>query len=209
MSGGKKRGENVMSASLKITIPVWLDLFFVWPVLLYRRLKFGYTFRKIPLGEGRFTIVEPRDYYRLNRFHWYAVGQDDLIYAVRNVIKPGVRSKSVSMHRELMNAPEDRLVDHRNNDALDNRMANLRLATYSQNRINSRRDKSKTSSKYIGVCLDKSRNRWVAYINFESKRIHLRRFKNEIDAAKAYDEAARKYHGEFARLNFPEDTDKH
>ncbi len=192
--------------SIQIKVPNWLDLFFAWPVLIYRKWKFGYSYRRIYLGEGRWTIVEPRDYYRLNRFHWYAVGQDDLIYAVRNVIKPGVRSKSVSMHRELMNAPKNRLVDHRNNGTLDNRVNNLRLATYSQNRINSRRDKSKTSSKYIGVCLDKSRNRWVAYINFESKRIHLHRFKNEIDAAKAYDEAAKKYHGEFARLNFKDFT---
>ena len=193
-----------MSASITIRIPVLLDLFFVWPALLYRRIKYGYTFRRISLGEGRWTIVEPRDYYRLNRFHWYAEGQDDLIYAVRNVIKPGERSKSISMHRELMNAPEDRLVDHRNNNALDNRVDNLRLATYSQNRINSRRDKSSTSSKYIGVSLDKSRNRWVAYVNIERKRIHLGRFKNEIDAAKKHDEAAKKYQGEFARLNFPQ-----
>jgi hypothetical protein len=165
-------------------------------------MKYGYAYRRINLGEGRFTIVEPPDFYQLNHFHWYAEGQDVHIYAVRNIIKARGKSTTIRMHREIMNAPAGLLVDHRNNDTLDNRRANLRLATYSQNKINSRRDKSKTSSRYIGVSLVKSNGKWRAYINCDRKRIYLGRFASETEAAKAYDDAAKKYHGEFARLNF-------
>jgi hypothetical protein len=105
------------------------------------------------------------------------------------------------LNRVIMDAPPGLLVDHRNNDTLDNRRANRRLATCSQNRINSRRDKSRTSSRYVGVSLEKGRGKWLAYISYNGKRIHLGRFDDEIEAAKAYDEAAKKYHGEFARLN--------
>ena len=52
---------------IQIKIPIWIDLIFAWPAMIYRWIRHGYTFRKIPLGEGRFTIVEPRDFYWVNR----------------------------------------------------------------------------------------------------------------------------------------------
>jgi hypothetical protein len=66
---------------------------------------------------------------------------------------------------------------------------------------NRRKTKIKTTSQYIGVSLEKSRGLWVTTIRNNNKSIWLGRFNSEIDAAKAYDEAAKKYHGEFARLN--------
>ncbi|MCJ7730610.1 MAG: beta-Ala-His dipeptidase [Sedimentisphaerales bacterium] len=192
-------------ASIQIKIPDWLDKICTWPVIEYRRHKYGYSFRKIYLGEGEWTILEPQDYYRLRDFKWRLLGNGWNFYAVRDVKTKPYRTKVFSMHREIMNPPDGLLVDHRNNDSLDNRKANLRLATHSQNSCNRRKIKSKTSSRFIGVCFDKYRERWTAYIRFHGRRIWLGRFKNEMDAAKAYDEAARKYHGEFARLNFPDD----
>jgi hypothetical protein len=113
------------------------------------------------------------------------------------------------MHREIMNPPEHLLVDHRNNDTLDNRRANLRLATHSENSYNRPKTKAKTTSQYIGIYLEKRTGRWTVKIRANGKRLWLGRFELEIEAAKAYDAAAKKYHGEFARLNFPNLTAEH
>jgi hypothetical protein len=186
-------------------VPCWLDKICACPVLLYRRLHYGYPFRKIFISQDNFTIVDPIDYYWLNNFQWYTEQKDQNIYAVRFILNPGQRPKITSMHRDIMNSPKGLLVDHRNCDGLDNRRANLRLATHSQNQCNKRKRRSKTSSRFIGVSFDKWTGRWYASIKTNGKTIWLGRFDSEIEAAKAYDRAAIKYHGEFARLNFPQD----
>jgi hypothetical protein len=193
-----------MKVNLTIGIPSWLDRIFVTPLLTWRLLRYGFTFRKIYLGEGRFALVDPEDFYWLNSFHWYAEIKSKLIYAARNVILAGEKKIIFSMHREIMNAPDGLLVDHKNCDTLDNRRENLRLATRAQNNCNRRKTKSKTSSRFIGVCFHKRHQRWCVDIRHNGKKIWLGSFVSEIDAAHAYDEAAKKYHGEFARLNFPE-----
>ena len=197
-----------MSAKLTLTIPAWLDLLFTWPLLLYRRLKFGYSFRRISLGDGRFTTVDPDVYYRLNCFNWSAIGQGDKIYAVRYLTLPNKKTKTLRMHREIINAPTRLVVDHENCNSLDNRLANLRLATNAQNVCNRRKTSSKTSSAFRGVHLNKRSGKWIANIGFQYKNIWLGSFDNEIDAARAYDEAAKKYHGEFAKLNFPKEIER-
>ena len=184
----------------------WLDLICVWPLLIFRLLKFGFTFRKIYLGEDEWTLVSPMDYYRLKNFKWYLNGNGKEFYAFRNVkIGPG-KTKMVSMHRQLMDPPPHLLVDHRNNNTLDNRRANLRLATYAENACNRPKIRTKTSSQYIGVYLEKRTGRYTSKIRINGKRLWLGRFASELAAAKVYDAAARKYHGEFARLNFPEEN---
>jgi hypothetical protein len=190
-------------ASIQITVPNWLDRIFAWPVMVYRLWKYGYTYRRIYLGEGQFTILDQEDYYKLSKFRWYIKGSFGKFYAARNYKYDSRQTKTVSMHREIMNAPRGLLVDHRNRDGLDNRRENLRLATYSQNNCNKAKRKN-TSSRFIGVCFNKLNKRWGVNIKPQGKRIFLGYFDNEIDAARAYDEAAKKYHGEFARLNLPE-----
>lgn len=192
-----------MCTSLTFRVPVWLDKIFVLPILLYRRLKFGYTFRKIYLGENRFTLVDQRDFYWLNFYQWNAKQHDSSIYAVRIVVNSPQRIKIVSLHKEIMNPPKGLLVDHRNNYGLDNRNSNLRHATHSQNMCNRRKRRSKTSSRFIGVCFDKNNKRWLAHIGVDGKNIFLGRFDNEIDAAKARDVASKLHFKDFASLNFP------
>jgi hypothetical protein len=201
-----KEEEKVMSTKLTIAIPRWLDRIFACPLLTWRLLRYGFAFRRIYLGENTFTIVDPRDFYWLNNFQWYDQQKDQNTYVVRFILNPGKRVKIVSMHREIMKPPENLLVDHRNCDGLDNRRQNLRLATPSQNMCNRRKTTSKTSSRFVGVCFDKGTGRWLAYIVTEGKTKWLGRFDNEIDAAKARDIAAIKYHKEFARLNFSEEA---
>ena len=192
--------------SIQIKVPNWLDRIFAWPAMWYRKRKYGYPFRKIRLTEGKFAIVDPQDFYWLNNFDWCAKEYSGCFHAVRFNNHGDKEPMMLSMHREIMKPPDELLVDHGNGDGLDNRRNNLRLATHAQNTHNRRKTRSKTSSKFIGVYFDKQTGRWAAKIKNHEKYIWLGRFDNEVDAARAYDKSAQKYRGEFARLNFPEES---
>jgi len=106
------------------------------------------------------------------------------------------------MHRQVIHIPKHMVCDHINRNGLDNRKPNLRPATVSQNLCNRAKRKTKTRSKYKGLEWDKTQRRWKARIQLNGKKINLGSFTNEIDAAKAYDKAAKKLFKEFACLNF-------
>jgi len=101
-----------------------------------------------------------------------------------------------------MDVPEDMVADHINHNGLDNRKANLRLATPADNARNARYPKINTSSKYRGVWYNRQTQKWRATIRVNRKRKQIGYFHNEVEAAKAYDRAARKFYREFAVLNF-------
>lgn len=107
----------------------------------------------------------------------------------------------IRMHRYLMNCPDDMDVDHRNGDGLDNRTSNLRVVTASQNLMNQRPQKGK-SSQYKGVSLHKATGHWTAYIKLGGKKVHLGYSESEIEAALMYDRAAKCEYGEYALVNF-------
>jgi len=106
------------------------------------------------------------------------------------------------MHKQIMRPPRGFFVDHKNRKGFDNRKANLRVATRSQNNCNRKRENRRDTSRYKGVYRDKRDNKWMVCISYNGIRIFLGRFDDEIEAAKAYDEVTRKYHGDFAVLNF-------
>lgn len=118
-------------------------------------------------------------------------------------------SVSVPLHRALLNPRDGMEVDHINGDRFDNRRANLRLVTSAQNKWNVKR-RSPGASRFRGVCRHRARKnekviRWQANIKVNKQLVRLGYFRDEEQAARAYDVAAKKYHGEFATLNFPED----
>lgn len=90
-------------------------------------------------------------------------------------------------------------VDHKDHDLDNNDISNLRLCSRSQNQWN--RIPGRGSSKYKGVCQRSNGNMWQAFIGLNNKRIFLGSFEDEVEAAIAYNNAAIKYFGEYARIN--------
>ena len=188
--------------NFSITIPDRLIGPFVALVLFYRRIHYGYPFRRIPLTQGQYAIVDPEDYEPLSKHKWHAVKSKNTFYAVRRIHIGKNKWKHIKMHREILDPPDHLYVDHINHNGLDNRKANLRTATHRQNSYNRINFRKNPSSKYKGVSWKKRTKKWNVQISYDGKSKAIGSFDNESDAAKAYDEAAKKYHKEFAVLNF-------
>lgn len=92
--------------------------------------------------------------------------------------------------------------EHKNMNRADNKWDNLREASRSQNMGNGKA-RITNKSGFKGVWWDSARRKWGAGITVAYKKLALGRFSSSIEAARAYDEAALKHFGEFARLNFP------
>jgi hypothetical protein len=146
--------------------------------------------------------IDAEDWPRISGFKWY-VSSDG---GGRMYVSTYVDKKKIYLHRFLLEAPHDQRVDHRNGNPLDNRKANLRLATHQQNMFNrckSHTFKGKpTASTFKGVTWERSRGRYKARIKKNGIYHYLGRFYDPRKAALAYDHAALEMFGEFAQPNF-------
>ncbi len=163
--------------------------------------------RTIPLSRGYVAVVDDEDYEWLSERKWFATQDRKNVstYAYRTEMRNG-RTRYISMHRVILDAPKGMTVDHIDGNGLNNTRANLRLATVAQNTRNMK-IKSGYSSRFKGVHWATRPKRWRATIHVGDKIFSLGEYRDEERAALAYDEAARHHFGEFARLNFPEVTE--
>lgn len=205
--------RNLVPIHITIHVPAALERLTIAILLAWRRLRYGFPFRRIPLTQGKFAIIDPDDYPRLAKYKWRLCKTKgkSTPYAERSIRLPSGRYSRILMHRQILNLgqkpnpprtpPANLVIDHKNRNGLDNRKANLRRATVAQNAWNSRKRNSR--SPFKGVCFIKQKRKYRASIWANGKRVHLGYFQNETDAAKAYDHAAKKLHGDFAAPNFP------
>lgn len=159
---------------------------------------------RVQLTKGKYALVDEEDFARVSQYAWYTQGIAGRQYAACDLGSTANRTR-LYMHRVISNAPKGVQIDHVNGNSLDNRKANLRYASKATNMRNRGKlnRKGGSSSQYKGVYHDRRyANSWNAYITVDGKRINLGTFSTEDQAARVYDEAAKKYHGEFAFLNF-------
>jgi len=137
---------------------------------------------KIPLTKGKFALVDGVDFKWLSQWKWNLTGDG------RNAERRtgGHIGHIVLMHRQIMGAEKGQLIDHINQDPLDNRRSNLRFADKSINALNGKvRADSKTG--YRGVYWVAQVQRYHASITLRGKKFHLGSFKDPKLAAQAYE----------------------
>ena len=163
--------------------------------------------KTITLTRGKVAVVSDEDFEFLNRWKWRAMraGRKQtkcVWYAHRTTERPN--RKGIYMHREVLRrcgSQESHQCDHLDSDGLNNQRQNLRPATASQNRWNMRK-RTGRSSRYKGVYWNRKAEKWFSRIMFRATYKWLGSFDSEIAAGKAYDAAAVRFFGQFARLNF-------
>ncbi len=151
------------------------------------------------LRSGRFAIISEVDEALVTAHPWgYSRG-----YAVRRprvIEKAQGAPRDISMHRAILVTKSD--IDHKNGNGTDNRRSNIRPCNDAQNQQNRVR-LPKNTSGFRGATWHKQSQRWQAGIKVRGRSIHLGLHGTAELAARAYDAAAIKYFGEFARPNFP------
>ena len=154
--------------------------------------------KQIPLSQGKFALVDDEDYERVNQYKWCINSNG---YAVTSYRDSNGKRKAMKMHRFILNLNKgDSLVDHRDTIRINNQKYNLRVASFVENLRNQKINKNNKSG-FKGVRLHKPSSLYIAQIGINGKQKHIGYFKCSVEAAKAYNEAAIKYFGEFAQLN--------
>jgi hypothetical protein len=156
----------------------------------------------IGLTQGQYSLVDDEDFEKVKKYTWHATRKAKKIWYAKTSLRreENKSRKSLLMHRLILDALPGVEVDHRNGGGLDNRRSNIRLCTRSENQCN-RGAVRGSFSKFKGVHFKKREKRWYAIIRIKGKQCFIGTFKEEEEAAKAYNKRAFKEHGEFANLN--------
>jgi hypothetical protein len=149
--------------------------------------------RLIPLGDGFYAYVDAADYEWLRQWNWRL--SDGYAFRYEN-------GKKVYMHREIMKAPKNRVVDHMDGNRANDCRCNLRICTSCENQRNKRK-RHHASSRFKGVGYRKCLHKWCAQWQRHPGKCWLGSFDGEIEAARAYDYAAVAWFGASSGLNFP------
>lgn len=149
----------------------------------------------------RFFFIDAADLNEISQHSWRVEITTLQIRVVTSVMQKNGKVIHFSLARFFLNFPEGHYADHIDRDPLNNRRNNIRISTPLQNSHNASKHKRETTSRHKGVCFHKKKKLWMAYINANNKRYNLGYFKNEIDAANAYDLKAKELHNDFAVLN--------
>lgn len=150
--------------------------------------------KTIPLTRGLVAIVDDEDFERLSKWKWFSHAGGKTWYASRIE-----SNRHVLMHLEISPPPLGMSVDHVDGNGLNNQKCNLRWCTQSQNLANARR--APPQSGYRGV--QRRGSMWSAILTVNGRTHRLGIFETAEEAARVRDDAARKYFGAFARVNFP------
>ena len=167
-----------------------------------KEIKLSQAIKRKNYALNLVALVDDEDYDYLNQWTWCADFHRKTCYVHRCIVVNRKRIK-IRMHRLIMGVTDSKiLIDHIDGNGLNNCKINLRTCNALGNAQNRGKDRRKTSSIYKGVHLHKATNKWSAEVRAKGvKRKYLGLFDSEVDAAIAYNNAAKIHHGEFARLN--------
>lgn len=158
--------------------------------------------KTIQLTQGFVSLVDDADFERVSAYHWQADVKPNTVYAIRATRKPDGTKTTQYLHRFILGLTDRHVqVDHIDRDGLNCQRENLRVCTNHQNSHNSRSRGG--ASQYKGVTWDRDKQKWRARFIVSGRRKSLGYFGEEIEAALAYDAAAREHYCEFAHCNFP------
>ena len=141
------------------------------------------------------ALVDDEDYEYINEWSWYAHRSDNMFYAVSRT-----KGEYVFMHRIILGVSSGVTIDHKDRDGLNNQKSNLRICSNAQNQQN-KIGWGKSGYKGVYLVRYKENISYRATIQVNKKQIHLGYFKTSEAAAIAYNNAALKYFGRFARIN--------
>jgi hypothetical protein len=156
----------------------------------------GGDVRQISLGAGQYAYVDAADYEQLRRYRWSRCGSG---YAGRRE-----KGRLIFMHRQIMQTPKGRVVDHIDGNRTNNCRANMRNCTDMQNRRNQAK-RIGCVCRFKGVYYRKRAGKYFSSVMFNGKVVWLGYFDDDAQAARAYDRKVAELFGEYAWLNFPED----